>query len=149
MLSVVVARAQIAGRSEWSAVIVVMPPCIQNELHTVQRDKPALAQTLIAQPRVEGLDHPVLGGTARTDEVELRLGCLMDVLPPVTWVPGSKSTYSRARISEAGSLFRGARSWGHHFRPPVALFVGTPATCRMQKSSLQYRMASPGAPSIV
>lgn len=33
----------------------------------------------------------------------LGLGFLMDLLPPVTWVPGSKSTYTRVRISGASS----------------------------------------------
>jgi hypothetical protein len=33
----------------------------------------------------------------------LRLGFLMDLAPPVTLVPGSKSTYTRVRITEASS----------------------------------------------
>ena len=37
----------------------------------------------------------------------LRLGFLMDLLPPVTWVPGSKSTYTRVRIRGASSEVTG------------------------------------------
>jgi hypothetical protein len=36
----------------------------------------------------------------------LRLGFFMDFYPPVTSVPGLKSTYTRVRKSEASSLRR-------------------------------------------
>jgi hypothetical protein len=35
----------------------------------------------------------------------LRLGFLMDFVPPVTLSPGSKSTYTRVRKARATSIF--------------------------------------------
>jgi len=57
----------------------------------------------------------------------------MDLLPPVTWVPGSKSTYTRVRISGASSVLyrdrtrhrRGAAGCAAPVRPrPPLAFSG-------------------------
>jgi hypothetical protein len=55
----------------WTAVIVVLPPRLQNLFHVVERSKLIHVQTLITQSTIKRLDHSVLGGFAGSDEVEL------------------------------------------------------------------------------
>ena len=55
----------------WTAVNFVMPPRLQHLFNVVQSKKLVHVRTLIAQSPVERLDHPVLGGLSRADEIEL------------------------------------------------------------------------------
>jgi hypothetical protein len=54
----------------WPAVIVIVPPLAQRRSNIVERNKFVGVQTLIPQPSIERLDHPVLDRLPRSDAVE-------------------------------------------------------------------------------
>ena len=64
----------------WTAVVVVVLPSVQLLVHIVHRDELVDVQELVAQPAVERLDQPVVGGLARARVVELDAATIRPVV---------------------------------------------------------------------
>ena len=76
-----------------TALVIVPPPSLNDDLRLDYRHEPVQVQALVPQAAVEGLDERIIGRPARPGEVD---PCAMVVGPEVGQVDGLKKSLRRS-----------------------------------------------------